>query len=114
MEIVYGKEIANSKPRDEFGNPDVNTNYSEIYNAHSDSFENVDHNSIYYRRNWLLPAFELQKRLPDINFFELNDGEYYNCSFVANKYFNNRKVFEIEPEELSKFMGLFRKQWRKC
>lgn len=106
LELVYGKEIADSKPRDEFGNPDVNTNYSDIYYAHRDSFENVDHNSIYYRRNWLLPAFELQKRLPDINFFGLKDGEYYNCSFVANKYFNNRKVFEIEPEELSEFIRL--------
>lgn len=105
LELVLGKEIADSKPKDEFGNPFINISYSEIYNAHRDSFENVDHNSIYYRRNWLLPALELQRKLPDMDLLNLDEEEedYYDCDFIARKYFNGKKVFEIEPEELAKF-----------
>ena len=37
-------------------------NVEEIYKRFKDTFQNIDKNSIYYRRNWMLKLFDMQNK----------------------------------------------------
>ncbi len=112
VELVFGKEIASQKPRDEYGNIDINTSTTEIYNAHKEAFKQVDRDSIYYRRNWILPTLELQARLEekgvDLDLLNLDEGKYL-CKYVASKYFDGKKLYEIDSQELQDFVDMVEK-----
>lgn len=105
LELTLGKENAEKKQRDSFGNPNINTSQREIYEAHKESFKDIDRTSIYYTRNWLLPAIELQTRLEDkgVDLLDLSNGIYY-CKYIAKEYFEDRELYEIDSEELQFFV----------
>lgn len=110
LELTLGKEIADKKPRDSFGNPNINTSQKEIYEAHKEAFSDIDRTSIYYTRNWLLPAIELQTRLEDKEIDLLNlSGEKYYCKYIAEVFFEDKKLYEIEPKDLQFFVDLVEK-----
>lgn len=110
VELVFGKEIANQRPRDEYGNIDINTSTKEIYNAHKEEFKQVDRDSIYYRRNWILPTLELQARLEEkgVDILNIDEGKYL-CKYVASKYFDEKKLYEIDSQELQEFVDMVEK-----
>ena len=112
LEMTLGKERAKSHHKDIFGNPDVNTSWREIYEANPQSYNNVNRKSIYYRRNYLIPIFELQKRLEndDIDFFGMRDGETYKCEYIGNVYFKGRKLYQISEDEMAEFKNLYELQ----
>lgn len=110
LELTLGKEIAEQKPRDSFGNPNINTTQKEIYEAHKEAFSDIDKTSIYYTRNWLLPTIELQTKLEDkgVDLLNLSKGTYL-CKYIAKEYFEDKKLYEIEPEELQFFVDAVKK-----
>lgn len=115
LEMVLGKEIASKKTKDYFGNSQIMTSAEEIFNAHRDEFRNIDKDSIYFRRNWLLPEYILQNRLEDkgINLLHRPEGRYI-CTYIASQYFNDRRLYEIDPAELTEFIDLVEKQNEDC
>ncbi len=89
-EMVFGKEITETKDVTDFGMPRIITDRSEIYNSPELDFSNIDENSIYYNRNCILPLFKIQNRLKDKADVVgvLSEGKSYYASYVADKYFN--------------------------
>lgn len=113
LEMTLGKENAETKPSDLFGNRYINTSWKELYEQMPEGFENQDiTSSIYGRRNDFLPIFILQKTLEEtgVDFFSLEGGRKYNCDFIADKYFAGRKLYEISKEEMVEFRNLYIKQ----
>ena len=69
----------------------------------------IDKNSIYARRNYILPMFEIQNHLRETNTYIL-DGNSYYAEDVAKKYFGNRKIYEIPRKEMFEFYKLYSAQ----
>lgn len=115
LEMALGQEIAEQKPRDSFGNPIINTSVAEIYYAHPEEFKEINRESIYYRRNWILPEYELQNKLDgkDIDLINHPKGRYY-CKYIASEYFEHKKLYEIEPEDLQEFVELVEATREDC
>lgn len=109
LDMVLGRETAEKKIRDGFGNPIYITSAEEIYNANQEKLKVIDKNSPYYRRNWILPEYILHDRLKDkgINLLGCTD-ERYECSDIASKYFDNKRIYEIDAEEMEEFVDLVR------
>ena len=109
LDMVLGRETEKKKIRDGFGNPIYSTSAEEIYNANQEKFKVIDKNSPYYRRNWILPEYILHDRLKDkgINLLGCTD-ERYECSDIASKYFDNKRIYEIDAEEMEEFVDLVR------
>lgn len=113
LELTLGKEKADKKTCDLFGNRYIDLTIEELYEQMIGDFENDNiKESVYGRRNSFLPIFILQKKLEktDIKFFELAPNTKYNCDYVAGKYFEGRKLYEITTEELSRFIELYDEQ----
>lgn len=113
LEMTLGKENADKKPCDLFGNKSIDVSLEEIYAQMPEKIENEDMTgSIYGRRNNFLPIFIMQKKLEgtDINFFGLKENVKYNCDYVANKYFGGRRIYEISREEIAEFYDLYESQ----
>ena len=111
-EMVFGEKQANYKKKTKFDEIIIKTNESELYHSPTLDFTDINENSIYYRRNCILPLFQIQNRLDDsIDIvYATNHGQYYKASFVANEYFNDKKFYEVPKEELSNFMRLLEAQ----
>lgn len=109
IEMYLGKEKARTKKLDQFGVPNCETNYDEIYSSDEMDFSEIDENSIYARRNYILPIFEIQNYLNETNDYILN-GNSYNVIDIAPKYFKGRKLYEISREEMAKFYKLYLSQ----
>jgi hypothetical protein len=62
-EMVFGKENAQNRIQDEYGSVNLDTSYEELYYSSELDYSNIDRDSIYYKRNYILPAFELQTRI---------------------------------------------------
>lgn len=113
LELTIGKENADNKPMDLYGNHFIDIIWKELYELMPEGFENDDlATAIYGRRNNFMPIFILQKKLEqtDINFFELQDNNKYNCTYIADRYFQGRKIYQISREEMAKFHDLYDSQ----
>ena len=88
VEMYLGKEKAQTKELDQFGVPNCETSYDELYQSKEMDFSNIDKNSIYARRNYILPMFEIQNHLRETNTYIL-DGNSYYAEDVAKKYLIN-------------------------
>ena len=113
LELTLGKENADAKPSDLFGNKYLDISGKELYEQMPEGFENDNISaSIYGRRNNFLPIFILQKALEGtgVDFFELEGNNKYYCDYVADKYFQGRKLYEISSEEITKFQELYNGQ----
>lgn len=109
LEMALAEENAKKHSRDAFGNPDLTFNLEEIYKANSQSYTKVDKGSIYCRRNYLIPIFELQRKLErdGVNFLDLkgNDGDL--CENIKNRYFKGKKLYQIPRKEMDSLCDLF-------
>lgn len=109
LELTLGPEIAAQKHVDNFGEPDLETNWEEIYESPKTDFSQIDNNSIYARRNFILPMYELQNKLKSKG-INILDGKHYLAKYIGNQYFDGRKIFEISREEMTEFYNLYMKQ----
>lgn len=108
-ELVFGKECTDKRGKDQFGTPDLDTDQVELYNSTKMDFSNIDFNSIYAKRNFILPIYELQNRLQskDIDIIQTaQEGNSYFAKYIGNQYFDNRKIYEISREEMQEFNDL--------
>ena len=62
-EMAFGKENVSGRAKTNSGIPNLNTNMRELYYSPELDFSNINRNSIYYKRNYFLPAYEIQQRL---------------------------------------------------
>lgn len=85
---------------------------NKLYLQNKNRWENVDRESIYYRGNFIIPAFEMQSKLniDETCIFGLPDGEKSSCVHIGKKFFQNRKLYEIPKEELEEFIYLYQAQ----
>lgn len=113
LEMVLGRIGANSKNRDGFGNPEIIFFTEEIYNSPELNFSNIDENSIYANRNFLLHVFKLQNKLNEKGVYILDQNNYL-ATYVGNAYFDNRKLYEISKEEMQEFQDLIEAQTNPC
>lgn len=107
-EMIWGRETAESKNCTKFGETLIYTNVSELYYSKTLDFSNIDENSIYYRRNCILPFYQIQKRIggkEDLVSAALT-GNRYLASDIANQYFNGKKFYELPEAEFERFMRL--------
>ena len=109
LEMTLGKEIAEQKEVDNFGMPNLETNWEEIYQSPKTDFSEIDKDSIYARRNFILPMYQLQNKLTSKG-INILDGQHYLARYIGNQYFDERKLFEISREEMEEFFGLYVKQ----
>lgn len=107
-EMVLGKEIAETKNRTHFGMVEIVTNRKELYYSPELDFSSIDEESIYYRRNHILPLYQIQNRVKDEADVVgvLSEGKSYNASYISDKYFAGKKFYEVPKEDLKKFLEL--------
>ena len=112
MEMILGKDKANSKGNSGYQMPDMVTTMDEIYRSEALDFSEIDYNSIYYSRNHILPLFILQNRLKDkIELVDvIEQGSSYSASEVATLYFEGKKFYEVPVMELQEFIDLLHEQ----
>lgn len=107
-EMVFGKEIAETKDKTHFGMVEIKTNRRELYYSPELDFSSIDEESIYYRRNCILPLYQIQNKVKgeaDVVGI-LSEGKSYWASYISDKYFDGRKFYEIQKEDLKKFLEL--------
>lgn len=113
LELTLGEEKARSKSKDLYGNYNLYVTWQEIYEQMPDGFEKDNlTDSVYGRRNNFMPIFMLQKKFEqtDINFFGLEGDYKYRCTYIADKYFEGKKIYQISRDEMSKFCDLYDSQ----
>ena len=106
LEMVFGPEYASQVSFDAHGNPDINTSYMALYQLHQSKGIEVDKNSIYRRRNPLLPAFEIQRKVEEYGENILGGGKY-RTDYIAKLILGDRKLFDISREEMEEFVSLY-------
>lgn len=99
LKLVFGEELAEEK----WQNGEKETDLEEIYKSKMMNFSNIDFKSIYAKRNYILSAFELQNRLEDIYILDCSS---HSATEVGNKYFGERKIYEISRDEYKEFFDL--------
>ncbi len=107
-EMVFGKEIAETKDKTHFGMVEIKTDREELYYSPELDFSSIDEESIYYRRNCILPLYQIQNKVKgeaDVVGI-LSEGKSYWASYISDKYFDGRKFYEIQKEDLKKFLEL--------
>ena len=111
-EIVFGKEIAETKDRTHFGMVEIKTDREELYYSPELDFSSIDEESIYYRRNYILPLYQIQNKVKDEADVVgvLSEGKSYYASYISDKYFAGRKFYEVPKEDLKKFLELLDSQ----
>lgn len=111
-EIVFGKEIAETKDRTHFGMVEIKTDIEELYYSPKLDFSSIDEESIYYRRNYILPLYQIQNKVKDEADVVgvLSEGKSYYASYISDKYFAGRKFYEVPKEDLKKFLELLDSQ----
>lgn len=115
LEMVLGKEYADNLQKAPNGIfEEIPITYKRLYESHTKAFQEINQNSVYYKRNFILPAFIIQDKVgdrSDIKIYELGD-RCFNAEYMANDYFAGRGFSEIEPEEMQEFITLI--QHSKC
>lgn len=106
LELVYGPDYASQVEIDAFGNPDINTSYTALYQLHKEKNCKVDENSVYARRNPLLPAFEIERKVNEYGESVLSGGKY-RCSYVAKLILGDKKLYDISREDMEAFSNLY-------
>ena len=110
--MVFGNDFVRNMKKDSFGNlimdMNINSAISDFYDFNFDCFQNIKKDSILYKRNWILPIYELQNIV--YNDIELLGDVKVDCDIVANAYFGGRALHEISREELEEFERLYLSQ----
>ena len=111
-EMVFGKENAQNRIQDEYGSVNLDTSYEELYYSSELDYSNIDRDSIYYKRNYILPAFELQARLKGkVNI--IDEFMVGNCTMAEDLsyiYFEGKEFYEVSKEDLKEYVDLIRRQ----
>lgn len=112
MEMVFGKEFTQTKDVTYFGMPNMEVNRADIYDSPELDFSYINKDSIYYKRNFILPLFEIQNKLEDKADVVgcLSEGKSYYANYVANQYFDGKKFYEVPKEEFEEFIELLHAQ----
>ena len=108
-EQIYGQKFAQTFKKDAFGNPYIDFFIDKIYEQYKGEDIKIDKNSIYCRRNELIYAFKLQKRL-EKDGIKVWGEEKYPCNKIGKIYFKGRKVYQISKEEMQEFCEIYRMQ----
>ena len=109
-DMVFGEEVARKKRRTKFGIIRMEYKRWELYHSPTLDYSNIDENSIYYRRNWLLPAFLIQNRIKIDCISGLGVGKSYDARIIADSYFEGKKFYEVPKDKFTEFIELLRKQ----
>ncbi len=109
-DMVLGEEVARKKSRTKFGIIQMKYTRWELYHSPTLDYSNIDENSIYYRRNWLLPAFLIQNRIKIDCISGLGVGNSYDARIIADSYFEGKKFYEVPKDKFTEFIELLRKQ----
>ena len=112
-EMIFGEESANDRKMDEYDLMNLDTTYEEMFSLiESVGFDNINRDSIFCDRNYILPAFELHYKLKDkLDLMgTYNNGGYYGANDIMKEYFDGKKFYEVPKEELEEFVGLINKQ----
>ncbi|MBR6033639.1 MAG: hypothetical protein IKP28_02720 [Clostridia bacterium] len=110
--MVFGEKEAEGKKKTKFGVALIETDRSELYHSPELDFSNIEEGSIYYRRNHILPLFQIQNEVgekADVVGI-MSQGKAFFANYIASIYFNGRNFYEIPEEELSKFIKLLELQ----
>ena len=104
IEMVTNKEFSEQIEYYESGVPKyVDISIKDMYLNNEDFYRNINTSSLYYLKNFILPAFRINEKiedLDDIKAHELKENEMYNALFIQESYFHNRPLYSIYPEEL--------------
>lgn len=108
FDMTLGENFSERYTKDYMGNPIINHNDRatclEIYEANQVAFHDIDKDSIYYRQNFMLPAFVVQEKVENLgeqNIAEVFDeGLSFNHVFINNTYFGGRKLFEVSRKRV--------------
>ncbi len=90
-------------------NVDMFVDLNTLYQMPHMDFSDIDLDSIYAKRSFVLNLFELQNRLKSKNIDVIgvvDNGMTYFADFIGDKYFDNRKLYEISREEMEEFNRL--------
>ena len=92
----YLKNIFNGAPKsDEF-------NLNEFYEKNKFALQDINRESIYYRKNTILPMYILQEKIPAENILE---KEYSQLDLIK-KRFNCERINKINADELDDFISI--------
>lgn len=114
----YGEALLGVNEWDEDQTEDIDYAklFNDMYHSPELDFSNINRNSIYFRKNYILPAYILQNKLGDKADLVgvLQEGKQYDVNFIASKLFGGKKFFEVPREELEDFIILLDGQvWPK-
>ena len=110
--MIFGEKDANSKEQTKFGITIIVTDRSELYHSPKLDFSSIDEGSIYYRRNHILPLYQIQNRIGEKEDLVgiLSTGIGYYANYIADQYFYGRSFYEIPEDEFARFIRLLEAQ----
>ena len=88
-------EENNAEKNDEF-------NLNEFYEKNKFALQDINRESIYYRKNTILPMYILQEKIPAENILE---KEYSQLDLIK-KRFNYERINKINADELDDFINI--------
>ncbi len=92
----YLKNIFNgAQKNDEF-------NLNEFYEKNKFALQNINRESLYYKKNTILPMYILQEKIPNENILE---KEYSELELIK-KCFNYERINKINADELDDFINI--------
>lgn len=92
----YLKNIFNgAQKNDEF-------NLNEFYEKNKFALQNINRESLYYKKNTILPMYILQEKIPNENILE---KEYSELELIK-KCFNYERINKINVDELDDFINI--------
>ena len=115
LDLTMGEEFSQRFETNHLNEPqNFGMTYRELYDAHPNEFMDIDKNSLYYQKNFILPAFIIQAKTEGRDPVHITDlGKMnFNEHYINIAYFNSRKLYEISPEEYVEFIDLYKRA--KC
>ena len=100
---IFGREKFETFTFDPYGNRIINMNLSEEYNSHKEEFKVLNRDSIYLRRNNLLPMLIVLARANMDRYDSLKNA---TSEEIENAFYNGKSKEEISEEEKSDFKFL--------
>lgn len=82
------------------GNEEFDLN--EFYEKNQFALKDINRESIYYRKNTILPLYILQGKIQNENILQ----KEYSSSEIINKYFNYEKINKINADELDEVINI--------
>ena len=115
IEMITSKEFSEQIEYNTVGVPksvDISIDY--MYLNKQEDYEDIDKKSIYYLKNAILPMFKINEKIsaedPSTRPHELaKDDLLYNSIFIEQTYFKNKKLYQINPNELEEFLEIYEK-----